>query len=341
MTRLIGRSRVAVSLGMAITLAAASVNGVTGHSPSPGFQRWTRSQINAGDSLYKWAPTVPGWLEAPMSVVLGGYWPSPSTNNSDSIRFAHDQDGGAAVRFTNTSVCDSVEPGWLGCTTTSDHPNWIIWVRQTPSGGTKMWCEDPGNDDEDDCWSVYRIGIHEAAHAGGFLNDLPSSQWMSEENSIIRFPPVGPDARHTIGRCDEARFQLWYDVERLEGPYADCFHELAGVNSNGKLKTELTASPDETAVCSGQSVTLSGRLHLQNESSYGELAKNNLAQRPLEIYRNGSLYTTTTTNLTPDTAKIGQSPCRIRRQLQQRLPSTYTSIRPTRRLPTTHPIRSR
>jgi hypothetical protein len=129
---------------------------------------------------------------------------------------------------------------------------------------------------------------------GGFLSDLAPSEWMSETNSIIRNPPSGPNSRHHVGICDEARLQLWYGVETLSGPYPDCYHELADANPDGSLKTVLSAASNTSGECSGQSVLLTGRLNIGNFASYQQIATNNLASRTIHLYEDSVSIGTST-----------------------------------------------
>lgn len=273
------------------------------HEPSPGFKRWTDSQLNQTPwtySKYDFTAAVPGWLQTAANTTLKSNWASSQTNNSHGIRFDDDPSGAGTVRY-NTSASACPGTGWLGCADTNTGFDWDMWFNSSPTygGNPVKWCQDPSNSSST-CWSAYRIGIHETLHVGGFLDDLNG---MGETNTRMDSPPIG-SASSSVARCDLARLQMWYDVAFIYEDYPDCWHEVANTNADGSLVVDLTASPSSTMACSGSSVVVKGRLWIHNYDSYKKIGGNNLASRVVDLYRGSSTNIGFTfTNQTPNDAE--------------------------------------
>jgi hypothetical protein len=281
-----------VAVAGALTLAALAVGAspALGHQPSIGSKQWTDAELAGGVSTFKWNADVPGWLKPVVEFHLEDSWDNLAKNNSDGIAFLYSSAGQGAVKFRDSSgTCPGT--AWLGCANSNTGRDWDIWFKETVSinGSPALWCQDPDNTSSQ-CWNVGRIGVHEVLHIAGSLADVEPAQWMSESNSVMRNPPVGPGTSDHVGYCDHARLQMWYDVATLYGGYPDCYHELADTNTDGSLKVELSAAPSVTTACSGSSVTVGGRLNIDNYDSYERIGGNNLAQRTVKLIRSGTTH---------------------------------------------------
>ena len=261
----------ALGAGLAL-LAPLSVRAV---KILDGYEAWSSSQI-ANGSRYAWSSLVPEWLKDPMQKTLEVNWADPDRGNWNGIRFIYAANGKGTVDYSNLSACNKIRPVWIACARGAGSSTWRITIRQdvkTP------WCQK--KDLTKNCWDVYRIGVHEVAHAGGYLYDNLDAQ---EADSIMGDPHTGMNQRDFVQRCDEAQFQLWYGLKDLDRPYASCFEGLADAGPGGGLKTRVTLSSSLPGLCAGGSVVLSGRLVVQN-LGYGALRGNELAGRELLIYR--------------------------------------------------------
>jgi len=224
-----------------------------------------------------------------MSNVLESGWSDAETNNSDTVRYTYSTTNDVTIRYSPTSDCDSVEPGWLGCANWAGSPL-KIWIRKSST-----WC-DKLSQPTSGCPDAGRAGIHEVGHVSGNLGHNPTEYWVQTRMTSPDFPyyPTNTWDKRTLGRCDEAVLQLWYDVKVKSGPYGDCLDHVPNAVEDYGLKTKLTATPASQTVCSGQSATVTGRLEVSPAYDYGKLDGNALGGRAVTIYRNGSYYTTAT-----------------------------------------------
>src|SRR5262245_9145427 len=278
------RLRIALALVTAISLSVPL--RTSAEEPSPGFKAWTAERIANGTSRFFWTALVPEWLKDPMRKVLLNDWADKKNGNWHGIRFEEKTGAKGAVDFSTLSYCSQVRVGWIACARGAGSNHWKVTIRKDVS---RPWCQ---HTTHTPCWDVLRIGIHEASHVGGFLNDNLAAK---ESYSIMGDPPKGMGARDYVQRCDASRFQLWYGVFSLSGPYADCFESNDHAGPTGRLRTDLTIAATTTGACSGTPVTMSGRLRVQDWGSYGPLGNNPLAGRTIQVLRNGNAYREVTT----------------------------------------------
>jgi len=251
---------------------------------------------------YKFHADVPTWLRTVLGDVLEVGWADTDTNNSDGPRYNGPVTSGEDLKLfwdtqSGISECDDDAPGWLGCATAEETPM-QIWIRKDPAGqnayGDDQWCD---LSETGACPWAGRIAIHEVGHVAGHLGHYAANNWG--RSRMTPLPPLRGEAESddaiVLGRCDEARMQKVYDVSSTWGGFRKCWDEVASVNSDGTLKTKVTASPNITSACSGDPITLSGRLSIEVFGSYGEISDNNLGLRQLHIYRNSQSYSSTST----------------------------------------------
>ncbi len=290
--------RVSCSLALAGLLSWAGVSAVAA-DPGDELTPWGHDEWSPGAEVnYTFDNNVPPWLRDVVRDILEATYPDSATNNSNAPRYAeatpaqvtiYEPLGANAPLFCPTD--------WLGCTTT-DAPN-SIWIRQDPATGYggKDWCH---VDDVGGCIDVGRVIIHEVGHMSGYLNHYGDGTAYGRTR-MTALPPKKNQAPQTytsrvLGRCDEARLQKEYGVASYWLGFRECWDEVANTETDGDLKSKVTASPNYTSVCSGETISLSGRLSIDEFTSYGEVSLSNLANRVVEVHRNGVFYVSAITD---------------------------------------------
>lgn len=284
---------VAVTSAIVVLLASAA-GPVAAHLPTPqGSKLWSNGQA----ATYKWGVwtiganqyTVPSWLRAVMTNDFETTWADPATNNSNGPRFTVTTATSNVVAYFAPDNPVHTTMGWLGSTDATLTPR-KIWLRSDPTtAGYKPWCDLTL---QTGCPDAGRAAIHEIGHAGGFLDHNTSSIWTDTRMQISTFPFNATSTwnTRTLGRCDEARLQMMYDVDSTGGSYGDCFDHVPNAGAGG-MKTTLTSGPASTTACSGDTVTISGRLQIY-AGGYGALDSNALTNRVISITRNGAAWST-------------------------------------------------
>jgi hypothetical protein len=259
---------------LATGLAALQLVGITvpalAHSPTPqGNKLWS----NGATSQYKWDATVPSahWLRPAMTDVIQSGWASPSSNNSNGVRFSYGATGQGVVYYTSSSggICGG---GWLGCADARYVPTWKIWIRSNPiTAGWENWCD---LESDMGCPDAGRVAIHEVGHVGGYLEHYDTGFGATRMTPLPPTKDTNEWNTRTLGRCDEARLQLMYDLDSKWGAYANCFEDFPNSGPGDGLVTDLSAAPTNIVVCSGQQATVSGRLNVHNFANYAAMADN-------------------------------------------------------------------
>lgn len=240
---------------------------------------------------------VPEWLKPVVNDVFQLKWADSSTNNSNSVRFSYNTSGVGVVRFAQGGTiveCDVDEPGWLGCAVGDPISAWKVWLRSNALAVTgHRWCD---LELETGCPDAGRVAIHEiGGHVAGWLYHYAGG-WSNTRMSSLPFYNDNTWNTRTMGPCDEARLQMWFDVKNFAGGYSDGCWDTVDHITNGKLETLTTTTPNFTEVCSGATVTLTGRLKIRAWGSYGAINDNNLVSRSIDIMRNGSVHKSFATN---------------------------------------------
>ncbi|HEX7949450.1 MAG TPA: hypothetical protein VF494_03805 [Candidatus Limnocylindrales bacterium] len=254
--------------------------------------------------------TPPPWLQTVVSNVLGYGWPDPATNNSNGVRFTYSSSNDVVVYWSTTSIpaCDVNVRNWLGCADNSQGRPYKIWIRRNlTTVGWKNWCD---LSYQTGCPDAGRTTIAEVGHVGGFLKDDQTDKTLSVMLTG-GFPTATQPTwnARTVGRCDEAALQLMYGVDDRSRPYAECFDDITNAGTYG-LRTGMAVTPSATFVCYGQGITISGRLFVQDYSSYGPLGGNNIASHTVWIDRRvggTSTWTEDYRTVTTSTASSGNT----------------------------------
>jgi len=314
------RSHIRAGVALAALAALLLPSQVAAHSPINGNPSWQ----NASGG-FKFTPpseyATTGFVNVPLAkagviraIEVG--WADPDTNNSNSMRFTNNQQSTlATVMLTSGSVAACGGSAFQGCANieNASQGKWQIWIKAGQS-----FCEEA---QVNNCRYAERMAIHEIGHIGGFNDDCddgsadgmsdPPAPSCSQANSVMQtlsgappwhdnvnghgLPEAGWD-HFQLQKCDEAGMQIRYDLKFLSGPYADCFDHVLHHGTFG-LKTSLTTASSSYAACSGQTLSVSGRLdvfdgnygrQLSNGSYY--LDGNGLLDRWVSIWREGSIY---------------------------------------------------
>lgn len=288
----------ACALACAMFLAAVGTAGA--HDPTPqGNESWHSTK----SSDYKWHSSMHDDLKPVLNNVLQTTWDDRTTNNSDSVVFEYDQgSSGEGLVYFQTTAAGFCGSGWLGCADSRYLPFWEIWIRSNPGpqgAGFEQWCD---FEDDSGCPDVGRVAIHEAGHVGD-LDHYNTTNWTKTRMHPV--PPMkGEDSTYdsrTLGGCDEARLQLIYDVWSKGFQYSKCLDHVANAEIDVGLKTALTTSITSITVCANETVTVTGRLDIKNEATYGELKNNGLWTRTVQIDRGSTPnYTSAVVDSTTD-----------------------------------------
>jgi hypothetical protein len=301
--------RLPVATLLAVAVLAASAGISRAHSPTGVFSSGWQSGGGLSHSVpsyFHWS----GFSTTPDLQVRDGVeaalevgWANSATNNSKGMLFASSASGPATVFFSTTTDVDACNAytHWQGCAIliSPSDGTWKIWIHK----GDFPFCE---NSLASGCRLAERIAIHETGHIGGSLTeneDIQANTVMQSVTGAPTYPKTGWDTT-TERRCDEARLQIRYDVRNLAGPYADCFDHVTNHGTFGMV-TDLTEAPASYTACSGDVVTVSGRLQI-HAGHYGreyttnvyELDANPLSGRVISIDRNGGAYTSATADAT-------------------------------------------
>lgn len=275
-----------LSIGLFVVVVSLALPGLLlAHTPTPGNASWAPNATSA----YKWDSLVPAWLKTSVQDVLEVKWPSASSNNSRRVIFSYNSAGAGTVFFQDTTAvpaCNNT-PGWLGCADGAGTSTWRTWIRKTAN-----WCD---LNSVTGCYDSRRVAIHEVAHVGGFLGHMDT---LEADTVMTLAPPqkaVSGWNTSTIQRCDAARMQLLYDLANSAGPYANCFDHITGAGTTGLL-SNATVSATSGFACTGQGISVSGRLDIKVDANYGPLGGNPLSLRTLFFDRRLVGTTTWTLN---------------------------------------------
>jgi hypothetical protein len=283
------------------TLVGTSATPVSADTPTPrGGKIWSNGEL----VTYEWGVwtigttqyAVPSWVKTIMNNVMQTTYQDPATNNADGPWFTYSTTNDVVVYFSPDNPVHTTN-GWLGSADSTTTPK-RIWLRSDPTTpGYEQWCHFATISG---CPDTGRAGIHEVIHIGGYISHNPTTSWTETRmhTTVYPFNPTSTWNLRTLGKCDAAAMQLWYDLADKAGHYANCFDHISNHGVEG-LITDLTVSPSSITVCSGVSVTVTGRLQVHDFPSYEALGGNGLWGRTLWIDRGSTVkYTSTTVDST-------------------------------------------
>lgn len=323
------RSRAVLVAAVLLAMAGSSVV-LASHDPD-GNPHVTvgraRGSLTAGQVItYKFPGTYPAWVQTAFSSSLEVNYPSSTYNNSNRPTLAGPSATGTAQMWYSSSLSSpcSGSTGWVQCARNWTTTSLEIFIRNfdaAPLGGLG-WYEKNGNcTGYTACHYAKRALIHEIGHALGSLdhdnyvtsnlkNDPEGRTWtvMGAYNPCQGSSSDCDDETNWnwpyFLECDEAAFQLLWDVASLSGPYSTCFENVPGHAANGNLRTTLTTSGTAFTQCTANgSRSVSGRLAIYSDTTnYGPLAGNSLAGRSIRLDRKISTASTWTPNVQSATA---------------------------------------
>lgn len=284
MNRRLGPIARAGVLAMAMILLA--VTAVSAHTPVAGAVR----QYSQDTALqYKWEGSYPTWFTGAMGSAFGIDWTNTTYNNSRKPTFSYSASGAGTVSYKSPSgvaQCD-IWPEWIGCADNGGATNFKVILRnftQAPTRPNYKWVQTTGTC-SNTCFDLRRVAAHEIEHV---TLGVGAHDAQGESNTVMASTTPSYDtdgwARHHVMKCDEAAFQLKYDLAALAGRYADCFDHVAGHGVSGLFSTATISAPVASA-CYGTALSITGRLEVQTNTNYETLGGNPLASRTVYIDR--------------------------------------------------------
>ncbi|GIW20892.1 MAG: hypothetical protein KatS3mg065_1188 [Chloroflexota bacterium] len=306
--------RLAIAAALTLVLSPPITGAARAHTPIRDASR----QYPSSDPILEWAyssSSYPTWLTTAIDDALNdtathnALWDSPSHNNSRIQNFTKSSSGTGRIVYSDdpTSPCTGSST-WLMCAD-NDHNNdgsradWLIYVRnfdKAPmSTNNVAWrWRDDGSPTSLITFDVRRNVLHEAVHITMDVDAHDPQGW-----TVTLMNAISPDdndpgwnTRH-LEKCDQARAQMIFDVEFVDGPIAQCFDHVTGAGSNG-LNTALTLRASASHLCLGQDVLLSGTLSIETNDNYRALSGNVLGSRQVAISLNGAPWATRTSGAT-------------------------------------------
>ena len=294
MNRKLGPVARATVAAAAMVLLSATV--ASAHTPVAGAVR-TYPQDTA--LQYRWGGAYPSWFTGAMGSAFGIDWTNSTYNNSRKPTFNYSASGAGEVIYdsrTGLMGCDNV--AWIGCAANWGQTNWKVWLRdftKDPAISTHRWVQTTGTC-SGTCFDLRRVALHEIVHVTlAVLGDDPQGEANTIMGSTAPWSGVDGWNKHHVERCDEAAFQLKYDLAALSGRYADCFDHIAGHVSNGLVSTATISAPIASA-CYGTALSITGRLEILTGPNYETLGGNPLASRTVIIDRKLRAASTWTNN---------------------------------------------
>jgi hypothetical protein len=288
--------------GLLMALSAAT--SASAGEPDPGHQDLYPHQ--PGDArrtldFHFNSLQYPAWFRSTAESTLEVSWDSIAANNSNVPRYSNGGNnvGGGTIFYVSqgTSPCTG-DPEWLACNPAGGRTEFAIYVRTIPSITKPTWlwwnrdstCNDvyPGDGFPTSmCFSTRRVIAHESTH--NTLTRLHNTNADDESIMQARTPtPNGsPDNwnRPNFLPCDEAAAQLEYGLADPSDDYADCFATTPGDGAKG-LNTRLTiTSGTSYTKCVDGTVSVRGRLALNDVAAYEDMRNTPLSGRVVRIDR--------------------------------------------------------
>lgn len=293
-----------VSLALAAGLLLAGVpSAVAANTPVDGHDdRYPHATGAPPITLGFHFSGVPAWAANAVRNAWQDGWSDTAGNTSRIPRLA--SGGGGTVYYEDQggSPCTG-DTTWIGCNpnTPNDRTGYAVYLRQLPSDTAPSWlwfqrdgtCADVRDDgwSSTTCFSITRVATHEMEH-----NTLTRSHdGQGEADTVMgAATPTRNGAPNTWNvdtflRCDNAAALLEYGAVDPALKYPNCFATVPGEGAKGLNTTLTVGSSSYTACANGATVTVSGRLALENDwKNYRYLANTPLEGRVISIYRKAS-----------------------------------------------------
>lgn len=282
MNRILGPVARAAAAALAMLLVGATV--VSAHTPVAGAVR----EFSPGTSLqYGWGGVYPTWFTGALGSAFGADWTTSAWNNAQKPTFSYVAGGAGTVSYEPTTAvpaCNLI--AWIGCANNWGTTTWNVWVRDFTRSPTLpyRWVQTTGTC-SGTCFDLRRVALHEIEHVTlSVSNHDEQGELNTVMASVTPWSPTTGWNTHHVQKCDEAAFQLLYDLSAMAGVYADCFDHVTGHGVGGLVST-ATASAPIASTCYGTALSITGRLAIQTNTNYGTLSNNPLASRTVYIDR--------------------------------------------------------
>jgi hypothetical protein len=296
--------RLFLPLTVAVLLAGVAPGLVSANTPVAGHDDRYPHATNAPPITlgFHFASGAPSWVKTAVTNAWQNGWDDPAGNNARIPRLSAGGGGTVYYQDRNGSPCTG-DPNWIGCNpdTPGDRTGFAVYLRQLPSDGQPTWlwqqrdgtCRDVRDDGYSTgvCFSIVRVATHEMEH-----NTLTRSHDDQGEADTV-MGAVTPTQNgapttwnvDTFLRCDDAGALLEYGAYDRARKYPNCFATTPGEGVKGLNTTLTVGSSSYTACANGSTVTVSGRLALENDwKNYRYLANTPLEGRVISIYRKAS-----------------------------------------------------
>jgi hypothetical protein len=296
-------NRVSLALAAGLLLLAGLPAGVAANTPVDGHDdRYPHATGAPPITLGFHFSGVPAWAANAVRNAWQDGWSDTAGNTSRIPRLA--SGGGGTVYYEDQggSPCTG-DTSWIGCNpnTPNDRTGYAVYLRQLPSDTAPSWlwfqrdatCADVRDDgwSSTTCFSITRVATHEMEH-----NTLTRSHDAQGEADTVMggATPTRNGAPNTWNvdtflRCDNAGALLEYGAVDPALKYPNCFATVPGEGAKGLNTTLTVGSSSYTACANGATVTVSGRLALENDwKNYRYLANTPLESRVITIYRKPS-----------------------------------------------------
>ncbi len=296
------RRRIFPQAALAVVLLIVAPAAVVANTPVSGAHRLYSNDNKNLD--WDFAGSYKSWLKAPVKEALDTNYDDPATNNSKTAHFAYTSPGDGDVFYSGaaSSPCSTGNLAWIQCANGGGTNTFNIYVRNFDSSplGHVTWYDIDGScGSNQTCYDLRRVVIYESIHVTmGVTNHDEQGESITVMSTYGRKYPLSGWNQTHMRKCDEAAAQLLYGVRAYDGPYANCFEEIAGHGIDG-LKTIASSTYSSYTACIGFNSSTSGRLAVKDasNSNYGELADNPLQGRTLWFDRKPSSSSTWTNNV--------------------------------------------
>ena len=295
----------AVAAGLLFLLATPRL--VAANTPVAGHDDRYPHATNAPPITlgFHFHTSVPAWAVTAVTNAWQNGWDDPDGNNSRIPKLSSGGGGTVYYQDRSGSPCTG-DTNWIGCnpSTPGDRTGWAVYVRALPSDSAPSWmwfhrdatCADVRDDKYDTsvCFSIKRVVTHEMEHNTLTRSHDPQGGSASRDTVMNAVTPTrngSPDTWNadTFLRCDEAGAMMDYGVVDRTLSYPDCFATVPGEGAKGLNTTLSVASASYSACANGSTVTVTGRLALQDDwPNYRYHADTPLAGRTINIYRKAS-----------------------------------------------------
>jgi hypothetical protein len=296
-----GRAQ-AISLAaslMAVLLGVVLISGIaSAHGPDPTFSgaSWKPTQVVPYDWLT--GATPPASMKVAIAAAAGDV---SGSHDSKAASFSNVNGASSWIKY-GTSICgDTVG---LACFTRSGAPSSFTMSFRTQgyqfTWGKMNWCQLNATPWPDGCYDTEMAAVDEFGHVeilNHHANLADGSDYLDAAVQAVSHAKPGTGWNvHSLGKCDVAALQKFYDMLTPATDIGDCFGTTG-------LASTLTAVTNSTYACPvDPRPVMSGTLKVATNTAYGQLSADPLGSRPVQIQRSPAGANTFVTVYTPTTS---------------------------------------